>query len=170
MESPSRVLSRRTLIKTAAILGALSSPLIAACGSAPTATPAPAAPAGTPKPAAAAAAKSAGPTTIEFWHPRSGQTGEVLAKYAKMYSDANPGTTLKLVLTPNDSAAGANPKFLAAALGGNPPDIFMHDGSSFSTSVALNAFAQVDDVAKRDAIRKDSYFDFAWAKVQYAGK
>src|SRR5262249_5133105 len=60
---------------------------------------------------------------------------------------------------------------LSAALSGNPPSVFQHDGSTFSTSIAINAFSPIDDYIKAEALDgKKEYLPFAWDKVGWAGK
>jgi multiple sugar transport system substrate-binding protein len=144
----------------------------AAAPAQPTATTAPAAapttaPAPTATPAAQAAPKAAGNVTLDFWHPRGADSP--LKQLGQQFADKN-GIAVKVTFEPNDTAAGSNPKFLAAALAGNPPDIFMHDGSSYSTSVALNAFAPLDDYIKGAGIKDTDYFPFSWEKITWDGK
>jgi multiple sugar transport system substrate-binding protein len=172
---------------------AVAAAVVAACGgtpASPTAAPAaapttaPAAPASpatataatvaapttasaTTTPAAQAAPQAAGKVTIDFWHPRGADSP--LKMLGQQFADKN-GIGVKVTFEPNDTAAGSNPKFLAAALGGNPPDVFMHDGSSYSTSVALNAFAPLDDYIKNAGIQDKDYFPFSWQKITWDGK
>lgn len=187
--SADRLSRRRLLAACCAAVGAVA---LAACGSASTSAPtAPAAaPAPTTAPAAAAAPTTApaaapttaaaataapqapaqaGATTIDFWHPRGGDGEKALETLAKQFGDQH-GVTVKVTFSPSDTAAGSNPKFLAAALSGNPPDVFMHDGSSYSTSVAINAFTPLDDNIKAAKIQASDYFPFSWEKISWDGK
>jgi multiple sugar transport system substrate-binding protein len=183
-------ISRRDLLRMAAwgITGAVFS----ACGAAPAAqapaptsapvapaaTVAPAAPAATAAPAAPAATAMSAATsvpapsavTLDFWQPFGDITGDAMGKLVKTWNDQHPEIQVKISYTPNVTSAGSNPKFLAAALSGNPPDIFIHDGSSFASSTVLNAFTPLDDYVTSSGIKTDSFYKFAWDKVQWDGK
>ena len=111
-----------------------------------------------------------GPVTIEFWNPYGDLEGQVMDKLVQQWNDANPDKQVKSTYTPNVTSAGTNPKFLAAALSGNPPDVFIHDGSSFSTSTNLNAFTPIDDLVTSSKVDPGAFFKWAWEKVQWGGK
>lgn len=110
-----------------------------------------------------------GPVTIEFWQPYGDLEGKVMDGLVAEWNAANPDIQVKATFTPNITSAGSNPKFLAAALSGNPPDVFIHDGSSFSTSTALNAFMSLDDLIGAAQLKAEAFFPWAWEKVQWGG-
>jgi multiple sugar transport system substrate-binding protein len=110
-----------------------------------------------------------GPVTIEFWHDKGDLDGQVMDSLVAEWNAANPDIQVKATYTPNITSAGTNPKFLAAALSGNPPDVFIHDGSSFSTSTNLNAFMAIDDLVKASKLDPTAFFPWAWEKVQWNG-
>jgi multiple sugar transport system substrate-binding protein len=85
------------------------------------------------------------------------------------FNEQHPNIEAKYTFTPSVTTPGTNPKFLAATLGGNPPDVFLHDGSSYSASAALNAFEQIDDLAAADNITSDLYWAAFWPKVVWDG-
>ena len=105
-----------------------------------------------------------GPVTIEFWQPFGDLNARVIDGLVKQWNEANPNTQVKTTFTPNVTDAGTNPKFLAAALSGNPPDVFIHDGSSFSTAMNLNAFTALDDLIKASNVKADDFFPWSWEK------
>ena len=111
-----------------------------------------------------------GPVTLEFWQPFGGIEGETMDNLTAMWNDRNPNVQVSVTFTPNVTAAGTNPKFLAAALSGNPPDVFIHDGSTFSTSTNLNAFMVVDDlVAASSFFKPEDFYPWAFEKVTWGG-
>ena len=110
-----------------------------------------------------------GPVTLEFWQPFGDLGGPAIDTVVKTWNERNPDIQVKVTFTPNVTSAGTNPKFLSAALSGNPPDVFIHDGSSFSTSTALNAFTQLDELVAATGLKPETYFKWAWEKVQWAG-
>jgi multiple sugar transport system substrate-binding protein len=104
--------------------------------------------------------------TLEFWCSLS---GDAWTELVNIFNEAHPDIEAIYTFTPSVTTPGTNPKFLAATLGGNPPDVFLHDGSSYSTSVALNAFEQIDDLAAADNITSDLYWAAFWPKVIWNG-
>ncbi len=110
-----------------------------------------------------------GVVTLDFWQPFGGFESEALDQLTKTWNESNSDIQVKITFTPNVTSAGSNPKFLSAALSGNPPDVFIHDGSSFSTSTNLNAFAALDDLVKAAGLSADTYFKWSWDKVQWNG-
>jgi multiple sugar transport system substrate-binding protein len=108
-----------------------------------------------------------GKVELQLWSPG---TEEEWGPVLKKWNDAHPDVQCRYVFTPGSSSVGTNPKFLAATLGGNPPDVFHHDGSSYSTSVVINAFLQIDDLAQKDSITSDLYWDRFWPKVVWDKK
>jgi multiple sugar transport system substrate-binding protein len=115
-------------------------------------------------PAAPGAGQAAAgePVTLEFWCSDPNDTWQQLID---VFNEANPGIEVVYTATPNVTTPGTNPKFLAATLGGNPPDVFLHDGSSYAASMYLNAFEQIDDLAEADGITSALYWDVFWTKV-----
>ncbi len=105
---------------------------------------------------------SAEPVTLEFWGTADPAT---MQPDIDTWNGAHPDTQVTYLFTPNVSSVGTNPKFLAATLGGNPPDVIWHDGSNFVSSASLNAFEELDDLAARDGITSDLYWDAFWPKV-----
>jgi len=110
-----------------------------------------------------------GTVTLEFWQPFGDLNKNAVEEVVKQWNDANQDIKIKLEFTPSVTSAGTNPKFLAAALSGNPPDLIIHDGSSFSTSTALNAFAALDDLISMTKLDTSVYYPWAWQKCQWGG-
>jgi len=108
-----------------------------------------------------------GKVELQFW---SGQPPEEFKGILDKWNQAHPDAPVTYLFTPSVSSVGTNPKFLAATLGGNPPDVFRHDGSSYSTSVVLNAFMELDDLAQRDGITSSLYWAPFWPKVMWQKK
>jgi len=104
------------------------------------------------------------PVNLQFWGTADPTT---IQPNLDTWNKANPQTQVTYLFTPNVSAVGTNPKFLAATLGGNPPDLIWHDGSNFVTSASLNAFEPLDDLATRDNITSSLYWDAFWPKVNW---
>jgi multiple sugar transport system substrate-binding protein len=103
---------------------------------------------------------------LDFWCSLSGDAWQQLID---VFNEAHPDIEVKYTFTPSVTTPGTNPKFLAATLGGNPPDIFLHDGSSYAASMYLNAFEALDDLAAADNITSDLYWDAFWPKVVWEG-
>jgi multiple sugar transport system substrate-binding protein len=110
-----------------------------------------------------------GVTTLEFWYPFADLGKTAVETLVKQWNDANKDIQVTPILDPNVTSAGSNPKFLSAALAGNPPDLFIHDGSSFSTSTILNAFASLDDLIKASGVDSKVYYPWAWKKCEWGG-
>ncbi len=110
-----------------------------------------------------------GPVALEFWQPFGGQMGAAIDALNKTWNDQHPDIQVKVSFQPRATEAGNDPKFLAAALAGHPPDVYIHDGSSFSTSIVLNAFTVLDDMIQAKGLDPKAYFDFAWTKVVWEG-
>lgn len=167
-----KLISRRKALQAVAV-GAVGA-FLEACASVPqtggtsTSNTSTAATAGTTS--VTTAPPSAGAVTLDFWQPFGDIIGKEMDTLVKTWNDKNPNIQVKASFTPNVTSAGSNPKFLAASLGGNPPDIFVHDGSSLSTSAAINAFTPLDDLVKSSGLKPETYFKFAWDKTQWNGK
>jgi multiple sugar transport system substrate-binding protein len=142
-------ISRRGFLRLAATTGAVV--MVAACVpvTAPTA----------PGEGQAATGEA---VTLEFWCSLSGDAWQQLID---AFNEAHPDIEAVYTFTPSVTTPGTNPKFLAATLGGNPPDVFLHDGSSYAASMYLNAFEQIDALAEADGITSDLYWDAFWPKV-----
>jgi multiple sugar transport system substrate-binding protein len=117
-------------------------------------------------PAPEGQAASTEPVVLDFWCSLS---GDAWPQMIDAFNAIDPNIQAKYTFTPTVTTPGTSPKFLAATLGGNPPDVMLHDGSSYSTSVYLNAFEQIDDLAAADEITSDLYWDAFWPKVVWKG-
>lgn len=107
---------------------------------------------------------------IDFWQPFGEIPGETIEVMVKQYNAAYPAVEVKVTFAPGVTAAGTNPKLLAAIAGGTPPDVVIHDGSSFTTWVAQGASTAIDDLVKQAGIVKEDYFPFSWEKVNFEGR
>ena len=114
----------------------------------------------TPTPAAK------GKVELQFW---AASSPEDMQPFVDEWNGQHPDMPVTFLFTPGVSSVGTNPKFLAATLGGNPPDVFIHDGSSYTTSILLNAFTALDDLAQRDLVTSDLYWAPFWPKVMWKG-
>ncbi|MGD0005732.1 MAG: ABC transporter substrate-binding protein [Anaerolineaceae bacterium] len=110
-----------------------------------------------------------GTVTLEFWQPFGDLNKNAVEQLVKQWNGTNTDIQIKLEYEPSVTSAGTNPKFLAAALSGNPPDLIIHDGSSFSTSTVLNAFTVLDDLISMTKLDPTVYYPWAWQKCQWAG-
>jgi len=102
------------------------------------------------------------PVQLQFWGTAEPTT---MQPDLDIWNKAHPETQVTYLFTPNVSSVGTNPKFLAATLCGNPPDVIWNDGSNYVTSSSLNAFEKLDDLAARDNITSALYWDAFWPKV-----
>ncbi|MFN8446660.1 MAG: ABC transporter substrate-binding protein [Caldilineaceae bacterium] len=103
---------------------------------------------------------------LQFWGTAEPQT---LQPEIDKWNEEHPESKVNYLFTPGVSSVGTNPKFLAATLGGNPPDVVWHDGSNYVTSASLNAFEELESLATRDAISSDLYWEAFWPKVNWKG-
>src|SRR5262245_42276781 len=93
-----------------------------------------------------ASGATAAKVELQFWGTAEPNT---LQPDIDKWNEAHPDMQVKYLFTPGVSSVGTNPKFLAATLGGNPPDVVWHDGSNYVTSASLNAFEALDDLAAK---------------------
>jgi ABC-type glycerol-3-phosphate transport system substrate-binding protein len=96
---------------------------------------------------------------LEFWG--TAEPG-MMQPDLDVWNAEHPDMQVTYLFTPNVSAVGTNPKFLAATLGGDPPDVIWHDGSNYVTSASLNAFEELVDVSSIDEMSIILYFEGFW--------
>lgn len=150
-----RQVSRRSFLRGAAALGALT---LAAC--APPAAQ-PAAQSG----GQAAAAPAGEAAKVLFWKPpHSEKEADLWKPLLKKFTDANPNITVDHQVIPWGSV---DEQFTAAFAGGSPPDIFYLPDEWYPKYVNQK---QIADISDQIASWKDNYTEAGWAGATYKGK
>lgn len=118
-----------------------------------------AAPADTPSPA--------GRTKLVFWNLfTTGKSHETLTELVRRFNDGNPRFYISQVDIPYQQL---HTKILSAIAGRVPPDVAVFDRFLVASYAARGAFVELDELARRDGIRGEDFFQAPWEECLYEG-
>lgn len=108
---------------------------------------------------------------ITVWYHFNGSNiNQRLKELADMFNDANPNYHVKMELVSDISTMGTLDKLIYAVNGGVPPDVVIVDRYLIGSAIEKGAFQDLTNLATKDNITKDMFYEFAWNDSTYNEK
>jgi multiple sugar transport system substrate-binding protein len=106
---------------------------------------------------------------ITFWHNwQTGPSGESMKKSVEEFNKSHPNIVVKPLYVATDGGDSITSKLLTAVAGGNPPEVML--ASRYGIAEYMDAITLLDDLARKDNIKEDMFYPWAWKESTYEGK
>ncbi len=112
---------------------------------------------------------SEGKTTVTFWHSMSGESGDAMGAVIEEFEKQHPDIAVDATYIASQGE-GQNEKLLTAVAGGNPPDVAYFDRFEIASWAHRDSLEDLTELAERDGVTKDKYYDFAWEEAVFDEK
>ncbi len=114
------------------------------------------------------AAPPDGRTKLVFWNLfTAGTRHESVTELVRRFNATNAEYTVEQVDIPYQQI---HDKMLRATAGRVPPDVAVFDRYRVASYAARNAFLPLDELARRDGVRKEDFFEAPWEECFYDGR
>ena len=108
-------------------------------------------------------------TRIVFWHNWStGPSGESMDKSVEEFNKSHDNIVVEPLFVATDGGDSITSKLLTAVAGGTPPDAML--SSRYGIAEYMDALTILDDLAERDNINQDMFYEWAWEEATYEGQ
>ncbi|MBM7677527.1 ABC transporter substrate-binding protein [Gracilibacillus alcaliphilus] len=109
-----------------------------------------------------------GVTQITYWHNwEVGPGGEEIKQSVAAFNESHPDIEVTPVYVAADGGDSVSSKLVTAVAGGNPPDVML--ASRYGIAEYMDSLTLLNDLAERDGITEDIYYDWAWGESTFEG-
>lgn len=106
---------------------------------------------------------------IVFWHNWStGPSGESIQKSVEEFNKSQDKIVVEPLFVATDGGDSITSKLLTAVAGGTPPDVML--ASRYGIAEYMDALTILNDLAERDNINGDMFYEWAWNEARYNGQ
>jgi len=110
-----------------------------------------------------------GKTKIVFWHNwATGPSGESMNKSVEEFNKSQDKIVVEPLFVATDAGDSITSKLLTAVAAGNPPDVML--ASRYGIAEYMDAVTILNDLAERDNINADMFYEWAWEEANYDGQ
>ncbi|MFY9427417.1 MAG: ABC transporter substrate-binding protein [Caldicoprobacterales bacterium] len=103
---------------------------------------------------------------IVFWHNWStGPSGESMDKSVEEFNKSQDKIVVEPLFVATDGGDSITSKLLTAVAGGTPPDVML--ASRYGIAEYMDALTILNDLAERDNINGDMFYEWAWKEAMY---
>ncbi|SFQ19461.1 ABC transporter substrate-binding protein [Caldicoprobacter faecalis] len=108
-------------------------------------------------------------TKIVFWHNwATGPSGESIKKSVEEFNKSQDDIIVEPLFVATDAGDSITSKLLTAVAAGNPPDVML--ASRYGIAEYMDAVTILNDLAERDNINADMFYEWAWEEATYDGQ
>ncbi|MFD2611183.1 ABC transporter substrate-binding protein [Paenibacillus gansuensis] len=110
----------------------------------------------------------AGPVTINFWFPWSGDFQKDFKKFVvEPFEASHPNIKVKMTFVENSGNTQASDKLLTAVAGGKAPDVALFDRFMVGSWAEKGSLEDLTDLIAKDGVKPEDYYPSVWKEVNY---